>query len=177
MRRNLRIVLLFAIMATAAAVILLLTLGAWQWVGSPGPMSAGHADLACKDCHVDFDTSDPKMNSVCLDCHQEEVGAARNAHSPAYFDIVGRRETPWYVATSACLDCHRGHQRKTDPNVTAFIPGGYCVACHSDVQERVRGREFVTSHESFGFASCQGCHQFHERTLFPPHPRQTGSDH
>jgi hypothetical protein len=172
MRRNLRWVLIASAALSLLAIAALVLAGIWRQVGSPGPMSKGHADLACDECHVDTNTGRDKMDAACLDCHRDTMGAARNAHSPAYFEIVGGRETPWHLDPSTCVDCHHGHQRETDTSALSFMPHGYCVACHADVQERVTAPEFVSDHGNFDFSSCQGCHRFHERTLFKPEPRE-----
>lgn len=109
------------------------------------------------------------MNAVCMDCHRADVGKPRHAHSPAYFDIVGWQEMPWYLSATDCLDCHRGHIREQrNARAMTFMPAGFCVACHADVQETVTGPGVIADHEQFGFATCQTCHQFHGRTLFPP---------
>lgn len=143
--------------------------GWWSKLGSPGPLSAGHADLTCSQCHVDWNTSRTRMDAVCLACHVHDVGQPRDAHSPAYFDIVGLRPMPWYLAPTNCVACHRGHIRpQRNARAMTFMPNGFCVACHADVRQKVSGPGVIASHESFSFASCQTCHQFHGRTLFPP---------
>lgn len=171
MRRHLRWVLIASATLGLLAIVALVLAGIWQRIGSPGPMSDGHADLACDECHVDTNTGVERMDGVCLDCHRDTMGTARNAHSPAYFEIVGQRETPWHLDPSACVDCHHGHQRETDTSAMTAMPHDYCVVCHADVQERVRAPEFASDHRRFNFSSCQSCHRFHERTLFKPEPR------
>lgn len=169
MNRTLGMTLLGSVIIAVAAALALHALGAWPRVGSPGPLSPGHADLACNQCHVDGNTSAADMNAVCLSCHESDVGQPRNAHSPAYFAIVGMRATPWYLSPTDCLDCHRSHIRKQrNARAMTFMPTGFCVACHADIQETVTGAGVIADHANFGFASCQTCHQFHGRTLFPP---------
>lgn len=163
-------VLLYSGAIAALAIMGLYASGAWQFVASPGTLSAAHADLACNACHVDVNIGAAALEGACLDCHRDGMGGDRNAHSPAYFGIVGSRDTPWYVSPTTCLDCHRGHQDRRDTRVTSSIPDGFCVACHAQVQERVHGPSFVIDHSSFEFTSCQSCHRYHGRTLFPPHP-------
>lgn len=171
MPRTLRWVLITGAALSLLAIAALRLTDAWRQVGSPGPLSKGHADLACDECHVATNTGREQMDSVCLDCHRDTVGTARNTHSPAYFEIVGHRETPWSVDSTTCVDCHHGHQRRTDTSAMTFIPHGYCVACHADVQERVRAPEYSYDHRNFDFDACNSCHSFHERTLFEPEPR------
>lgn len=169
MNRTLGMTLLGGIVITIAAAIVLHAVGAWPHVGSPGPLTPGHADLACDQCHVGGRSATSGMNAVCMSCHKSDVGSPRNAHSPAYFAIVGMRPTPWFLSPTDCLDCHRSHMRKQrNARAMTFMPVGFCVACHADVQATVTGPHVIADHENFSFASCQTCHQFHGRTLFPP---------
>ena len=170
MRRSLTAVYLCTVLAVVVMAGTLFVVSSWQSAASPGPLSEGHAKLTCDECHTSWNTGPQRLNFACLDCHREEVGKSRNAHSPAYFEIVGTRETPWYLSPTECVDCHRGHKSERDTHVMSYIPTGYCVACHDDVQQRVRAPEFVTDHKAFDFSTCQSCHQFHERTLFAPAP-------
>lgn len=169
MNRTVTIAVLGGVTIAVIAAAIAHGIGVWQTVGSPGPLSRGHAELTCSQCHVDWNTSAARMNDVCLDCHIDDVGQPRDAHSPAYFAIVALRPMPWYLSPTDCLDCHRGHIRKQrNARAMTFMPNGFCVACHADVQTEISGPGVIANHESFTFATCQTCHQFHGHTLFPP---------
>nr|WP_298249324.1 cytochrome c3 family protein [uncultured Halomonas sp.] len=153
-QRLLLISLLLALLVGAA----LLLLGQWQRAASPAPLSRGHLDLECADCHLSINSSQATLTASCQSCHDEVLGEHR-AHSPAYLSAVGRRASPWHTRPDGCLDCHNGHIRAGDGFASA-LPTDQCALCHASI---------VTDHDyhlGLDFNSCASCHQYHDRVIF-----------
>ena len=76
---------------------------------SPGPLAAGHKDLACSDCHSPFTSF--ASDSKCLLCHETQKMTPQ-----AVFDDV------------RCVDCHSehlGHATKL-----THVGNDKCQRCH-----------------------------------------------
>lgn len=132
------------------------------WLGSPGPLSAGHAALSndCGACHVPFR---PVADAKCLTCH------ARNTA------LLTRQDTAFHAGVKRCVACHAEHQGRAarisrmehgvlDPEVTCVrchvdrhqgVLGDRCTECHGVETWRIAGFR----HPSAGSRLCAECHQ------------------
>jgi len=139
-------------------------IGKWQPTANPASLSRGHATLECGECHLGVNSTQATLNTSCRGCHDKVLGE-RRAHSPAYLEIVGRRDFPWHIRPDGCVDCHNGHVRVGD-NFASAMPTDYCMLCHADL---VKEDDY---HLGLDFDTCVSCHQYHRRTMRPPKPRQ-----
>lgn len=157
-------ILLYALLLALFFGAFLLLIGKWQSAANPASLSQGHATLQCDECHEGVVDTKPALNARCHDCH-DDVLDKRRAHSPAYLEIVGRRDFPWHVQPDGCLACHNSHVRAGD-NFASAMPVDHCALCHANL---VKEDDY---HLGLDFDTCVSCHQYHRRTLRPPKTRQ-----
>lgn len=162
-------ILLYALLLALLVGAILLLLGKWQPTANPAPLSQGHAALECSECHVGVNDSQATLTATCMSCHEGVLGE-RRAHSPAYLEIVGRRDFPWHTRPDGCLDCHNGHVRAGETYGSA-MPTDQCTLCHADIVKE------DNYHLGLGFDTCMSCHQYHRRTLRPPAPRKVAPEY
>ena len=157
----------------SVSLLVLLLSGRGETLASTGPMSPGHQDLACTECHQGTGMDSAAMDRTCLDCHVDDVGGANHAHSPAYFEIVPQiSNIPWYLSPTDCVDCHRGHvSTPPDTDVVTLVPRRFCVACHGDFTGMVGPHSGFDHTGMTDFNMCAACHSFHSTTLSPPEVR------
>lgn len=146
---------------------------------APGPMNAGHAELACADCHREAPGSVRQQlqnaahvwlggdgapvdvgyravdNAACVACHDrpDDTHPSFRFLEPRF--AVVRAE----LAPERCVACHREH---AGSRVTLGDPG-FCRQCHDPIEvERdpldVPHRTLVADGR---WDSCLGCHDYH----------------
>lgn len=156
-------ILFYGLLLALLAGVVLLLLGKWQSAANPAPLSSGHANLECSECHLAVNSGQATLEASCLACHDDVLGE-RRAHSPEYLEIVGRRDFPWHTRPDGCLDCHNGHVRAGD-SFSSAMPNDHCTLCHASI---VKEHDY---HLGLDFDTCASCHQYHGRTLRPPRRR------
>jgi len=143
----------------------------------------GHAQLQCESCHGAGGAHSPRVrrgqerppvisfgpddktpvatqNSMCLGCHDTDVGFAWHA-GPHDTDEV------------ACADCHVSHAPR-DPVLQTATQPDVCFDCHQ-LQRSETLKAF--SHPFFeGKMACAGCHSPHGETTTFQFVRQTLND-
>jgi hypothetical protein len=162
----------------SAAFISMLLSPSHQRLRSPGPANAGHAELACGECHreakgtirqqlqanarwviglrdqpADFGLM-PVSSNDCIACHERPTD-----RHPIYRFLeprfAGVREA---IAPHRCDSCHREHSGR---RVT--IANGFCRHCHGGM--KVDGDRTEPSHEAMAaqaeWSACLRCHDFH----------------
>ena len=132
------------------------------WLGSPGPLSAGHAVLSndCQACHVPFR---PVADAKCLTCHARNIA------------LLTRLDTAFHAGVTRCLTCHAEHRgraaRISRMEHAVLNPDATCVGCHVDRHQSVLGERCTECHgvETWRIAGfrhpspnsrlCVECHQ------------------
>lgn len=172
-----RYVYLAGLILPATALVTLLSPGR-ERLHAAGPANAGHAPLACAQCHVAAEGSvrqqlqanvrhlaglratgaafvhRPVGNVDCVACHdnREDVHPTYRFNEPRFAEV---RAT---LAPQSCTSCHAEH---TGRRVTA--PATLCRECHGDLEMAVDPAQpshaFLVSSERWG--SCLSCHDFH----------------
>ena len=139
MRARIWLILIAALALFVLMLAALLLTQTRTEVARPGAASVGHADLDCVECHGAWSISAATLDQYCLDCHQDDIGGIRKAHSPTYLAAVSRiSREPHYLSADSCVSCHRGHESATSSTrINRSLPSDFCVACHADVPERV----------------------------------------
>lgn len=107
------------------------------WLGSPGPLSAAHANLSddCMACHVPFQRV---AGAKCQGCHARNTG------------LLDRRDTAFHAQATRCSTCHVEH-RGRDARISAMEhavlqPEVACTACHFDRHQARLGTACATCH-------------------------------
>ncbi len=109
---------------------------------------------------ADDETGIDTQNSLCLNCHDGEVG-------------YGWHSGPHNVEEIACADCHVSHAPKDAVLQTSTQPE-VCYDCHQ-LQRSETLKAF--SHPFFeGKMACSGCHSPHGDTVATTFARQTLND-
>jgi len=168
---------------TAALPVLLLSAvillsGTGESLVSQGPMQAGHAEVACAQCHLPApgtlrqqmqlnlryslglaadhaDFGYAKVSSeACLTCHQRP-----NERHPIYrFREPRFQKAVSEIDATTCLGCHGEHQ---DERVA--VAPVFCQSCHQDLDLKVDPLD--VPHDRLiankDWESCMGCHDFH----------------
>jgi hypothetical protein len=145
---------------------------------NPGPMTAGHADLACTLCHEPAQGSVRQQlqakirwwaglrktpavfgymapdSSDCAACHArpDDSHAIHRFAEPRFADAVK------VVDAGSCLGCHREHSGRR-----VSSDGRFCAACHADLA--LKADPLEESHRRLvagqRWATCLGCHDYH----------------
>jgi len=132
---------------------------------NPGPLSAGHHQLqqACGACHVSPFGGGPILQQACVDCHGDELKAARDAHPHSKFSDPRNADRLAHLDARYCLACHVEHAPERTRPMGVTQPDDFCVHCHADIAED------RPSHQGMTFDSCAsaGCHNYHDnRALY-----------
>ena len=153
----------------------LLALGGWYGyrlyagedlqVFNPGPLSAGHHQLeqACGACHVSPLGGGEVLQKACVNCHGDELKAARDAHPQSKFTDPRNADRLAHLDARYCLACHVEHVPERTRPMAVTQPDDFCVHCHVDIAED------RPSHRGMAFDTCAsaGCHNYHDnRALY-----------
>ena len=157
---------------------LLLTVLAASWLGytmlsdkadktlfMPGPLSAGHHQLAetCDSCHVDAFGGGEVLQQACVDCHGKERVKPFDSHPAKKFKDPRNTDLLANINALQCVTCHTEHRPEITAKDGLTQPVDLCFYCH---QEVAKDRP---SHQGMGFDTCKdsGCHNFHNnRALY-----------
>lgn len=152
------------------------------------PLLGKHADVRCRECHVNAEFAAPVAHVACLDCHDEDPhggqfdsrqdkGDCAACHTeegfiPTTFTKEGHKATEYPLvgkhAEVECKSCHEPRGAET----LYRVPFAQCVDCHEDSHEG----EFDDSPYA---GRCEECHQVdgfhpssftitrHKETRFP----------
>lgn len=150
-----------------------------QHLNAPGPMNAGHGDLACDTCHREAPgTLRQQLQAITQGWLHGERGhgdlgyrAVGNAECERCHDRPDDRHPvfrflePRFAEARAalhpeqCASCHREH---AGVRVT-LADGTYCRHCHDDVE--VERDPLDVPHRELARAgrwdTCLGCHDYH----------------
>lgn len=108
------------------------------WLGSPGALSAAHANLSsqCQACHVPFRRV---PDAQCLSCH------AKNR------ELLSRQDTRFHAEATRCIACHTEHlgraARISRMEHELLRPDVACTACHVDRHQAAFGERCAECHE------------------------------
>ncbi len=124
-------------------------------------LAAGHGDVSCMSCHLDFEFS--KVASACADCHLDphlgELGFACEAcHTPsswdARLDFAAWHDETLFPLSGAhrATDCAACHNE--DPPFEFQLTPTECFGCHVDDYQNAD-----INHVILGFSTnCEKCH-------------------
>ena len=111
------------------------------------PLTGGHADLECWDCHITGEFQG--VNTTCLGCH---VGVTPAGHYHAACDICHTannwQEITWNHSGEIVADCYYCHE--WDAPLVHYP--GQCSQCHSTTSW-IEGTDYHT-----GPSNCWACH-------------------
>jgi hypothetical protein len=132
---------------------------------NPGPLSAGHHQLeqACGACHVSPLGGGEVLQKACVNCHGDELKAARDAHPQSKFTDPRNADRLAHLDARYCLACHVEHAPERTQPMGVTQPDDFCVHCHADIAED------RPSHQGMSFDTCAsaGCHNYHDnRALY-----------
>jgi DmsE family decaheme c-type cytochrome len=143
----------------------------------------GHGQLQCESCHgptgehagrvrrgeerppavnfgSDSSTSVSVQNSLCLDCHQADVGFSWHGNGHDDNNV-------------SCADCHITHAPK-DPVLATNTQADVCFDCHQ--HERRQSLKPYSHPIRQGKMDCSGCHSSHGANPERQFVRQTLND-
>ena len=134
-------------------------------VFNPGPLSAGHHQLeqACGACHISPMGGGEVLQQACVNCHGDELKAARDAHPQSKFTDPRNADRLAHLDARYCLACHVEHAPERTRPMAVTQPDDFCVHCHADIAED------RPSHQGMAFDTCAsaGCHNYHDnRALY-----------
>ncbi|MGB5202171.1 MAG: cytochrome c3 family protein [Sedimenticolaceae bacterium] len=156
---------MIASLSAAAAIGYTLFEGHDKTLFMPGPLSAGHHQLAeaCDSCHSDAFGGGEVMQQRCVDCH----GAVRvkpfDSHPRAKFTDPRNADRLDKIDALYCVTCHSEHRPEITRKDGFTQPRDVCFHCHSKIADD------RPSHAGMAFDSCTnaGCHNFHNnRALY-----------
>lgn len=173
--RNLALALVLPLAATAGVLALG---GPVERLTAHGPIQTGHADVACRECHlpapgtlrqqvqaglrhavglradkVDFGYA-PVSSEACTACH-----ARPNERHPIYrFREPRFQSARAIVDATTCLGCHTEHRAER-----VAAPLDVCKACHDTLVLKLdpldRPHDVLIA--AAAWETCLGCHDFH----------------
>jgi Class III cytochrome C family len=103
---------------------------------------AGHADLACTECHSTAVTLEPaEPVATCTACHDNHHTAGLDCAACHRTEGIIQAHAPPVDAHRACDECH------TAATVAALQPTrSFCLACHSSETDHYQQKECTLCH-------------------------------
>ncbi|MDJ0741131.1 MAG: cytochrome c3 family protein [Gammaproteobacteria bacterium] len=155
------------LLSSGAAAALGFTLfeGADKTVFMPGPLTAGHHQLAdrCDICHTQGFGGGEVLQQACVDCHGDVRVKPHDSHPRAKFTDPRNADRLEQIDALHCVTCHTEHRPEITATNGVTQPRDLCFHCHAEI-----GKD-RPSHDGMAFDSCTsaGCHNFHNnRALY-----------
>ena len=129
-------------------------------------------ELSCETCHgtsvfAGAAAAEKALNKTCRTCHEAELKAADDSHPRKKFRNP-RMAAYWEKLDGRlCTSCHIEHRPEITRTSAVTVAMDFCVACHSEGDQDVRGDR--SSHAGLTFDTCAtaGCHNYHDnRALY-----------
>jgi len=160
--------LLWIVLSLLAAIWLAYTLlsdNTDKTLFMPGPLSAGHHQLAeaCDACHIDAFGGGEVLQQACVDCHGKDRVKPFDSHPAKKFKDPRNADLLANINALQCVTCHTEHRPEITAKNGLTQPVDICFYCHQDVAKD------RPSHEGMGYETCKdsGCHNFHNnRALY-----------
>lgn len=157
--------LLLSVLAAAWLGYAMLSEKAEKTLFMPGPLSAGHHQLAeaCDACHSDAFGGGEVLQQACVDCHGKDRVKPFDTHPAKKFKDPRNAELLANINALQCVTCHTEHRPEITAKDGLTQPVDFCFYCHQGIAKD------RPSHEGMGFETCKdaGCHNFHNnRALY-----------